>query len=101
MLTLRPNCENCNKSLPYDSTEAMICSFECTFCATCVAQVLHNVCPNCGGGFEKRPVRPQEGLDGNSIKNYPPTDRAVLKPVDHDKFKNTLANFKNINPEER
>ena len=51
MLELRPTCEHCNKALPPDSLEARICSYECTFCVTCVEQVLGNVCPNCGGGF--------------------------------------------------
>ncbi|HEY1318229.1 MAG TPA: DUF1272 domain-containing protein [Gaiella sp.] len=58
MLELRPNCELCDKDLPPDAPDARICSYECTFCATCVEQALHNVCPNCGGGFEPRPVRP-------------------------------------------
>ena len=50
-LALRPTCEHCDKPLPPDSAEARICSFECTFCADCVEHVLHNVCPNCGGGI--------------------------------------------------
>ena len=50
-LALLPACEYCNKALPTDSLEARTCSFECTFCATCVEKVLGNVCPNCGGGF--------------------------------------------------
>ena len=50
-LQLRPNCEYCDKDLPPTSTEARICSYECTFCADCVESKLHNVCPNCGGGF--------------------------------------------------
>jgi hypothetical protein len=58
MLELRPTCENCNKALPADSIEARICSYECTFCATCVDSILENVCPNCGGGFVPRPIRP-------------------------------------------
>lgn len=57
MLELRPNCENCGKHLPHDSKEAMICSYECTFCKTCVDEILNDICPNCGGGFEKRPTR--------------------------------------------
>jgi uncharacterized protein len=56
MLEIRPTCEHCNKSLPNDSEEAMICSYECTFCRDCVDTVLKNICPNCGGNFEKRPV---------------------------------------------
>ena len=58
MLELRPTCEHCNRALPPSSTEAMICSYECTFCRDCVATVLGNVCPNCGGGFAPRPIRP-------------------------------------------
>ena len=57
-LQLRPNCEYCDKDLPPNSTEAMICSYECTFCAGCVESKLFNVCPNCGGGFAPRPIRP-------------------------------------------
>lgn len=57
MLELKPNCENCNKSLPVDSDEAMICSYECTFCKSCVNEVLKGICPNCKGSFEKRPKR--------------------------------------------
>lgn len=62
MLELRPSCEHCNKDLPPDSTEAMICSYECTFCQACVDEVLENVCPNCGGGFCARPIRPRKDL---------------------------------------
>ncbi len=62
MLQLRPNCECCDKDLPVDATDAMICTFECTFCAACVTTRLHGVCPNCGGNFEKRPIRPQQKL---------------------------------------
>ncbi len=58
MLELRPSCEHCNRALPPEATDARICSFECTFCAGCVDDVLKNVCPNCGGGFERRPIRP-------------------------------------------
>jgi hypothetical protein len=81
MLEIRPNCENCNKDLPYDSSDAMICSFECTFCATCVADVLHNVCPNCGGGFERRPVRPAKKL-----VQYPPQTDRYYRRVNMEQF---------------
>ena len=60
MLEIRPNCECCDRDLPPASTEAMICSYECTFCRGCVDEVLRNVCPNCGGGFQQRPVRPRD-----------------------------------------
>lgn len=58
MLQLRPNCELCDADLPPDALNARICTYECTFCAACVEDKLHNVCPNCGGGFAPRPIRP-------------------------------------------
>jgi hypothetical protein len=62
VLELRPNCELCDKDLPPAASDARICSYECTFCAECVDGVLHNVCPNCGGGFVPRPTRPRQAL---------------------------------------
>jgi uncharacterized protein len=62
MLQLRPNCECCNKDLPPDSTDALICSFECTFCRDCTDNTLKGVCPNCGGELVARPRRPAEKL---------------------------------------
>jgi hypothetical protein len=82
MLELRPICENCATDLPPDSTAAVICSFECTFCRDC-ATALHNVCPNCGGGFCERPVRPRSNWkDGNDIANFPPATERRHRPVD-------------------
>jgi len=57
MLLMKGNCENCQKVLKQDSTEAMICSYECTYCKECVETVLNKICPNCAGGFEPRPTR--------------------------------------------
>ena len=96
MLELRPNCENCNKALPNGSDEAMICTFECTYCHSCVEEILHNVCPNCGGGFEKRPTRPQQILT-----KYPVSTRQVLKPVDMEQFQKLLNQYKEVKPEKR
>ncbi|MBE3637924.1 DUF1272 domain-containing protein [Mangrovicoccus algicola] len=62
MLILKPNCECCDRDLTPDSPEARICSYECTFCADCVETRLQGVCPNCGGGFAPRPVRPPHML---------------------------------------
>lgn len=76
MLALRPSCENCNKLLPPESNEAMICSFECTFCIGCVDDVLNGVCPNCGGNFVSRPIRPTEKL-----LNNPASTVVIFKPV--------------------
>jgi hypothetical protein len=82
-LALRPTCENCNKPLPPPSLEARICSFECTFCASCVDGILRNVCPTCGGGFTPRPIRPVTNWRrGNYLGAYPACTAITHKPVD-------------------
>ena len=68
MLELRCHCECCGKDLPADAADALICSFECTFCAKCAHEKLHDVCPNCGGAFAPRPIRPAALL-----AKYPPS----------------------------
>lgn len=74
MLELRPNCEMCDRDLPPDAAEARICSYECTFCADCVDTVLHDVCPNCAGGFVARPIRPRhDRRPGVSLRHQPPS----------------------------
>jgi hypothetical protein len=75
MLELRPGCECCDKDLPPDSSEARICSFECTFCAACASNVLKGVCPNCAGELVPRPRRPAAELASN-----PATTRRVFNP---------------------
>ena len=83
MLELRPSCEHCNKLLSPSATDAMICTYECTFCAGCVDTVVGNVCPNCGGGFEKRPVRPATNWKNNNfLGNDPAGTKVKHKPVD-------------------
>ena len=78
MLELRPNCEYCDKDLPPEATDARICSYECTFCTECAEQVLHNVCPNCGGAFAPRPIRPaKEWRPGVSRQKQPPSAKRV------------------------
>ena len=62
MLLIKPNCECCDRDLPPGSLEAMICSFECTFCHECAMTRLQGRCPNCGGELVRRPVRPAEVL---------------------------------------
>ena len=74
MLELRPGCECCDRNLPPDATDAMICTFECTFCADCVETVLKGVCPNCGGNVSVRPIRPAALL-----QKYPASTRRVFK----------------------
>lgn len=75
MLELRPNCECCNRDLPGDSPDALICSFECTFCLTCATTKLAHRCPNCGGELVRRPIRPADKLT-----RYPSTTHRTLKP---------------------
>jgi hypothetical protein len=75
MLQLRPNCECCNKDLPPESMDAMICSFECTFCRTCATTILSGSCPNCGGELVRRPVRP-----ASKLVKYPASTERVYKP---------------------
>ena len=75
MLQLRPNCECCNRDLPAESAEAMICSFECTFCRACASDVLKGKCPNCGGELVARPRRPASKLD-----RHPASTERVFKP---------------------
>lgn len=83
MLELRPTCEHCNVPLPPNSTDARICSYECTFCASCVSGVLSNVCPNCGGGFVPRPVRPARPWKGNiHLGAHPASSTVKHRPVD-------------------
>ncbi|MEM7466981.1 MAG: DUF1272 domain-containing protein [Pseudomonadota bacterium] len=78
MLDLRPNCEWCDCNLPPDSTHAMICSYECTFCSECVETLLDNVCPNCGGGFSHRPIRPRKAYrQGVSLQHQLPSTKRV------------------------
>ncbi len=90
MLELRPTCENCNKLLPPASPEARICTYECTFCAACVENVLQNVCPNCGGGFVARPIRPSRNWKGDNFLGKDPASTRVrhkpVNPAEHARF---------------
>ena len=102
MLELRPTCENCNKSLPPHVLEARICSYECTFCATCVEHVLGNVCPNCGGGFAPRPIRPSRNWRGdNFLGKNPASTNVKHRPVDRAVHATFSAPIRNIAPEKR
>lgn len=76
MLELRPNCECCDKDLPPETTEALICSFECTFCASCANSTLAGKCPNCGGELVARPRRPT-----NKLASHPPSTKRIHNPA--------------------
>ncbi|MBL8380686.1 MAG: DUF1272 domain-containing protein [Burkholderiales bacterium] len=85
MLELRPTCEHCNRNLPPESTDAVICSFECTFCRDCADGLLAGVCPNCGGGFSARPIRPRINHRGdNFLGKYPASTQVKHRPADLD-----------------
>lgn len=102
MLELRPNCEHCDKDLPPEATDACICTFECTFCAACVQAILQNVCPNCGGGFTPRPIRPaKEWRRGLSRFTRPPSTKRVHTPYTLENLAEHIARIKDIPPEHR
>ena len=102
MLELRPICENCARPLPPDAPEAMICSFECTFCAQCVEGVLGDVCPNCGGGFVPRPVRPVRNWRGdNFLGAFPASTTPRHRPVEPAAHARFAAPIRGIPPRER
>jgi hypothetical protein len=102
MLELRPTCENCNKALPPNSLEARICTFECTFCAACVEDVLGNVCPNCGGGFERRPIRPARNWkNDNYLGKHPASTTVKHRPVSASMHAAYSAVIRKVFPEER
>jgi hypothetical protein len=102
MLELRPACENCNAPLPPDSTDAMICTFECTFCRPCVENILDNVCPNCGGGFCCRPIRPKNNWkNGDYLGMYPASTAVKHRPVDSRLHQQFAEAIKSIPPELR
>ena len=75
MLAMRPGCECCDRDLPPASADALVCSFECTFCRDCAESKLGLQCPNCGGELVARPRRPAEKL-----AKYPAWAERVYKP---------------------
>ena len=102
MLQLRPSCEHCNRALPPDAADARICSFECTFCAACVKDVLLGVCPNCGGGFEPRPIRPRRNWRGDNDVAHPPASTTARHArVDGDRHREVAAEIAASAPRDR
>ena len=102
MLELRPNCEFCDCDLPPDSIAARICSYECTFCADCVERILENVCPNCGGGFAARPIRPgtarRAGVD---LVHQPASDKRIHTSYSRDEISAFSSSVKDVSAELR
>ena len=102
MLELRPSCENCETPLPPESKKAKICSFECTFCSDCVDNILHNVCPNCGGGFVNRPIRPVKNWkNNNNLSNFPASRKETHCCVSESVHAVFSKEIRKIPPEDR
>lgn len=102
MLLLKPNCECCDKDLPNGADDAMMCSYECTFCQKCVNEVLSNVCPNCGGGFVPRPIRPIANHRPNaSIAANPASTKRVNTRYSHAELVEFTSAIKDIPPAKR
>ncbi|MFA5952316.1 MAG: DUF1272 domain-containing protein [Hyphomicrobium sp.] len=102
MLQFRTNCECCNKDLPPDATDARICSYECTYCEKCVEEVLSNVCPTCGGGFERRPIRPSTAVrPGLSLVHQPASTERVPWRYSREEVAAVSSAVKDIPPHQR
>jgi hypothetical protein len=101
-LQLRPNCEYCDRDLPPNAADARICSYECTFCADCVESKLSNVCPNCGGGFAPRPIRPaKQWRPGVCTEAQPPSGKRVHLKFGHQDVAEHCARVRDVAPEQR
>ena len=102
MLQLRPNCEYCDKDLLPAAQDARICTYECTFCADCVERHLRNVCPNCGGGFSPRPIRPSgEHRPGVSLRLQPASTERVHLKWDKAELPAFVSSLAEVPPAER
>src|ERR1044071_4270419 len=102
MLDLRPNCECCDRDLPPNSLDARICTFECTFCADCVEKRINNVCPNCGGGFAPRPIRPAtEWRPGLWVRKRPPPGKRGLLSYSWEDINAHVERIRDIPPQNR
>ncbi|MBU2993686.1 DUF1272 domain-containing protein [Octadecabacter sp. 1_MG-2023] len=104
MLEVKPNCELCDRDLPPASKEAMICSYECTYCSDCVETTLHNVCPTCGGGFTMRPIRPVRAEGGQAnlgLSNRPAGTQRYHTKWSREQIDAVVSRLKNVPPEKR
>jgi hypothetical protein len=101
MLELRPNCERCDCALP-PAAAARICSYECTFCVECAENALQNVCPNCGGGFVPRPIRPMQAWrDGTGLVNDPPGTRRRHSAYTEAQIDDLVHRLADVDPRDR
>jgi len=103
-LELRPNCELCDRDLPPVSGEARICTYECTYCANCAENVLHNVCINCAGNLTPRPVRPAKSWrpeEKLGLVNHPASTKRVLTSFSKGEIAAFVARIKDVPPQKR
>jgi hypothetical protein len=67
-----------------------------------VTELLGDVCPNCGGAFVPRPIRPSKNWKGeNYLGKYPASTTIKHRPVVaavHEAFSSSI---KNLPPEQR
>ncbi len=96
MLELRPCCEHCGKGLPPETTDAMICSFECTYCKKCALEIFRNVCPSCTGNFVPRPIRPKKYRE-----KYPASAEKIFSPKNLIETEVLSAKYEHIHVENR
>jgi hypothetical protein len=101
MLELRPNCERCDRDLP-PRADARICSYECTFCVECAEVALANVCPNCGGGFVPRPIRPQRAWrEATGVVNDPAGTRRRSLGYSEQQIQDLVQQLRDVAPRDR
>lgn len=91
----------CDRDLP-PAADARICSYECTFCPECAENVLANVCPNCGGGFVPRPIRPEKAWrEGTGLVNDPAGTRRRSPSYSREEIDVLVATLRGVPPSER
>ena len=55
MLEMKDECLECHSELSH-SSEAHVCSYECTYCVSCFLKQ-NQICKNCNGELVLRPKR--------------------------------------------
>lgn len=97
MLILKPNCECCNASLPANSSQAYICTYECTFCEDCLTGILQGVCLNCGGDLQKRPIRPAKAYrPGLGLQHHSASEEKVIGRLSEQEITTFVDKIKHI-----
>jgi hypothetical protein len=80
----------------------MICTYECTFCKDCVDKTLNNVCPNCGGGFCQRPLRPKKAWRPTTgLVNHPQSAKRRHTKYSHEELAAFSKTISHLAPKDR